>query len=143
MAPTFILSKGPPLGLFTWNEAVIQIIAQSFWNCDLRAISCLAKVSEHLVHPFSACPSHSAYLWYQRSRSETERLRNSPKSSWCDQYLKKNLGICINISWFLEKITNWVTLLPTFEVGCFQWYVTPLLSIGGRNVFLSGMHVWS
>ena len=46
-------SRSPPLGEFTQNEEAIQIITQSFWNCDLSAISGLAKVSGDLIHPIS------------------------------------------------------------------------------------------
>lgn len=55
MASTLILSRSPPLVEFTWNEGVIQIIVQSFPNCDLSAISDLANISGDLARPYAAC----------------------------------------------------------------------------------------
>ena len=56
-----LFSKSPPLGEFTQNEGAIQIITQSFPNCDLSAISGLAKVSRDLVHPITFVLGSSAH----------------------------------------------------------------------------------
>lgn len=79
VASTLILSRSPPLGEFAWNEGIFQIIAPSFPNCDLSAISDLAIISGDLARPYSACSWHFDYFWYQRCRSEKEQSRNIPK----------------------------------------------------------------
>lgn len=48
--------------------------------------------------------------------------KKEPKSTLYDSYLKKNLDICTDTSWFSVRVTSWSRFLPTYEVGYFQWY---------------------